>query len=449
MVFRNSMQDLCFVIMPFGNKTTPLGRTIDFDVIYRDVMVPAIESVDMIPIRSDEELNGGIIHRSMFEKLLLCPYAVADLTLANSNVFYELGIRHATRVGSTTLIYAPEEQKLPFDVGSLRAIPYRYNANGEVIAPDELRSRLAAYLVTARSSPRDSPMYSLLDSLVPPDLARLRTDLFLERSRIAEEMKMRLLVARSEGQEAVRSLATEVLGQHARDSELMVAMLLSHRAVSDWRGVIDLADSFDSELRASVLVQEQLGLAWNRLGDWRRAEKILSDLLSRTHPNSETCSILGRIYKDRYLKLRSSSPVLAMGFLDRAIMMYRQGFESDWRDAYPGINLATLLWLRDSDGAEFKEVMALVRYANRRRLAGSPDYWDHAVALEIAVLEQDEIGAMGALPSCLTSTREAWELTSTANNISLVGGELEARGENVVWVDTIVGELQRQAGGAA
>ena len=135
------------------------------------------------------------------------------------------------------------------------------------MAPDELRSRLAAHLAAARNTPRDSPMYSLLDSLLPPDLARLRTDLFLERSRITEDMKMRLSVARGEGKEAVRVLGAEILNQHSRDSELMVAMLLSYRAVSDWRAMIDLAESFDVELRSSVLVQEQLGLAWNRLGD--------------------------------------------------------------------------------------------------------------------------------------------------------------------------------------
>jgi hypothetical protein len=32
----------------------------------------------------------------MFERLILCEYAVADLTTANANVFYELGIRHGS-----------------------------------------------------------------------------------------------------------------------------------------------------------------------------------------------------------------------------------------------------------------------------------------------------------------------------------------------------------------
>ena len=58
------------------------------------------------PIRADEELLGGIVHKPMFERLILCDYAVADLTTANANVFYELGIRHALRPYSTVLLFA-------------------------------------------------------------------------------------------------------------------------------------------------------------------------------------------------------------------------------------------------------------------------------------------------------------------------------------------------------
>jgi hypothetical protein len=51
----------------------------------------------------------------MFERLILCPFAVADLTPANANVYYELGVRHAARPYSTVDMFA-EGTKLPFDV---------------------------------------------------------------------------------------------------------------------------------------------------------------------------------------------------------------------------------------------------------------------------------------------------------------------------------------------
>ena len=73
-------------------------------------------------IRADEELVGGIIHKPMFERLLLCEYAVADLSMANPNVYYELGIRHATRPWSTVLLFG-EKFSLPFDVAPCAPCP--------------------------------------------------------------------------------------------------------------------------------------------------------------------------------------------------------------------------------------------------------------------------------------------------------------------------------------
>lgn len=113
---------LCFVLMPFGKKPDAVGNTVDFDRIYHQIIAPAIKQAGLETIRADEEMAGGIIHKPMFERLILCEYAVADLTTANANVFYELGLRHAVRPWSTVLIFA-EGGRLPFDVAMLRALP--------------------------------------------------------------------------------------------------------------------------------------------------------------------------------------------------------------------------------------------------------------------------------------------------------------------------------------
>src|SRR4051795_3243229 len=114
------MKPLCFVLMPFGKKATPAGAVIDFDRVYSDLTSPAIQDAQLEPIRADEETAGGIIHKPMFERLVLCEYAVADLTMANANVYYELGVRHAVRPWSTVLLHAGNI-RMPFDVAMLRA----------------------------------------------------------------------------------------------------------------------------------------------------------------------------------------------------------------------------------------------------------------------------------------------------------------------------------------
>ncbi len=88
---------LCFVLMPFGTKPDGSGGIVDFDAVYRELIAPAIVDADLEALRADEEVTGGIIHKPMFEQLILCEFAVADLTTANANVFYELGVRHAVR----------------------------------------------------------------------------------------------------------------------------------------------------------------------------------------------------------------------------------------------------------------------------------------------------------------------------------------------------------------
>src|SRR5918912_103583 len=121
---------LCFVLMPFGKKPDAAGSLIDFDAVYSDLIRPAIEAAELEAIRADEEMTGGIIHKPMFERLILCEFAVADLTTANANVFYELGLRHAVRAWSTLLLFAEGGTQLPFDVAPLRALPYRLGPEG-------------------------------------------------------------------------------------------------------------------------------------------------------------------------------------------------------------------------------------------------------------------------------------------------------------------------------
>ena len=97
---------LCFVPMPFGKKPGLAGGMIDFDAVYQSLIHPAIEEAELDPLRADEEMTGGIIHKPMFQRLTSCEFAVADLTTANANVFYELGIRHAVRPWSTVHMFS-------------------------------------------------------------------------------------------------------------------------------------------------------------------------------------------------------------------------------------------------------------------------------------------------------------------------------------------------------
>src|SRR5438093_6505520 len=160
---------LCFVLMPFGTKPVGGGTPINFDAVYKDLIAPAISAAGLEPLRADEEISGGIIHKPMFERLILCEYAVADLTSANANVFYELGVRHALRPFTTVLLFA-EGGRLAFDVAPLRALPYRLSSSGSPADVESKRQALTDRLIAARESSTDSPVFQLVEGLSVPEI---------------------------------------------------------------------------------------------------------------------------------------------------------------------------------------------------------------------------------------------------------------------------------------
>jgi hypothetical protein len=443
------MRDLCFVAMPFGTKTDVAGP-VAFDAVYRNIIEPAIEAAGLEALRADEEVTGGLIHKPMFERLILCRFAVADLTTTNANVFYELGIRHAARPGSTVLIFAEGRGQLPFDVAPLRALPYRLDGSGVPADPQKSIADLAARLEAMRTEWHgnqrgviDSPLSNTLDGYDFPDIARLRTDVFRERVQYAQDIKQKLAAARRSGLEAVRTVEHDLGDLDAIESAAIVDLFLSYRAVKGWQEMIDLAGRMNKALAATILVREQLALALNRAGDDARAEEVLLDIIATRGPSSETYGILGRIYKDRWERARNANETFrAPAMLEKAIDTYRKGFEADWRDAYPGINAVTLMELREPPHPQLGELLPVVRYAVTRRIAGStPDYWDYATLLELAVLANHRENAAESIGNALIAMREKWEGETTARNLRLIAETRKKRGEDVQWIEQLVTAL--------
>jgi hypothetical protein len=217
---------------------------------------------------------------------------------------------------------------------------------------------------------------------------------------------------------------------------VVVDLFLSYRAVKAWKDMVTLHEKMSLPLAATVMVQEQLALALNRIKQGERAERVLLDLLQKRGPSSETYGILGRVYKDRWEDaLKSGQSALAQGLLRKAIDGYLKGFETDWRDAYPGVNAVTLMEIAEPPDPRRQELIPVVSYAAKRRIAaGQPDYWDHATLLELAVLANDQLEASAALADALANVREPWEPESTAGNLRLICEARKGRGEEVGWV---------------
>lgn len=211
--------------------------------------------------------------------------------------------------------------------------------------------------------------------------------------------------------------------------------------------MIELERKMPKPLSATVLVQEQLALALNRAGKGDEAEAVLQRLLNKRGASSETYGILGRVYKDRWEKeVNAGNKISARGFLEKAIDTYLKGFEADFRDAYPGINAVTLMELKEPPDPRREKILPVVRYAVEQRVAnGTPDYWDYATLLELAVLAKDENEALDYTAKALAEVREVWEPETTVRNLRLIREARDKRDENTEWIKEIEDALSEKA----
>jgi len=445
--------------MPFGKKPDNGGLLIDFDSVYYDLIFPAIEEASLKPIRADEEKVGGIIHKPMFERLILCEYAVVDLTTANPNVFYELGVRHAVRPYSTVLLYAEGTKQLPFDIAPLRAIPYKLDSSGkpDQHANEKVQEILKKRLIEAQNPHTDSPIFQLVEGF--PDIQHIKTDVFRERVKYSEELKKQLAQIRREKNIIdLRNLVLSLKNIKKQEAGVIIDIFLSYRALAkkkeEWEEMAEFVTLMPEPLSSTTLVQEQYAFALNRAGHSEEAEKILLSLIEKKGPSSETYGLLGRVYKDRWEKAYKKEEKTkdeddefhpSDAYLDKAIDAYLKGFETDSRDTYPGINAVTLMEIKREPDPRRIVLIPVVKYSVQRKIAmGKPDYWDYATLLELAILAKDKEASFNFLAKALTHLREEWEGETTLRNLRTIREGREKRNDVVTWSKKIEEAIQKK-----
>jgi hypothetical protein len=399
---------LVFVAMPFGLKPDETrARMIDFDAIYEKAITPALQACDVDFIRADQERTGGIIHLSMFERLLLAEVAIVDVTIDNANVFYELGVRHAARPRSTIII-SGKDGALPFDIAMIRAIPYKLTDGVlDDASAAGLRSALTARVqeTLAAPDPADSPLFQMIVGFPGITLPIEYISTFRGLADDLKSVRDRLAAARQLRQPDDNTAAVAAIGVVERDVgsitdvniELAVEVLLAYRAVGANDALIAFVERIPDALRSkNDGIVQQYASALNRRnsgGDRQRATDLLQELVGSKGLSSETAGLLGSISKNRADDARAQKKeLLAQSFLDEAIEWYRKGFLADPRDFYPGVNLCTLLAIEGSARSQeelARTLPAVVFAVGRLGGIGANDYWTVATAFELAVLGND------------------------------------------------------------
>ena len=354
-------------------------------------------------------------------------------------------------------MYAEGTKQLPFDVVSLHAIPYKLDSMGK---PDSqtyntVKKTLKSRLIEVQNPSADSPIFQLVEGF--PDIQHIKTDVFRERVKYSEELKRQLAQIRRDGNIiGLSNFVVSLKNIDKQEAGVIVDIFLSYRALAkkkdDWEEMAEFITLMPEPLSSTTLVQEQYAFALNRGGHSEEAERILLSLIEKKGPSSETYGILGRVYKDRWEKQYSKEEegnnnnfYLSDSYLDKAIDSYLKGFESDWRDTYPGINTITLMEIKRKPDPRRLELIPIVKYSVERKIAkGKPDYWDYATLLELSILAKDKDASFNYLAKALSLLREPWEADTTLRNLRTIREAREKRNEQVPWTKKTEEDIQKK-----
>jgi hypothetical protein len=115
-----------------------------YNEVYRDAIRPLVEEIGFEPFRVDEAVGPGIILNDIWGRITEASVVIAEVSEANPNVYYEVGVAHALR--KPTVLLAQRGTKLPFDLGPHRCIFYDNSIPGRARLLDALRSSLISLL---------------------------------------------------------------------------------------------------------------------------------------------------------------------------------------------------------------------------------------------------------------------------------------------------------------
>jgi tetratricopeptide (TPR) repeat protein len=429
------MMRSCYVSIPFGVKPDLDGRTLDFNFLYREVIQPAVQELDMECRRLDEFSPGAIWHKTMLTALISSDLVIADLSTSNPNVLYELGVRHALKRGRTLLISA--KGRLPANLGYAQALWYEPDDTGRLTGEPAARFRevlQATIRQSQRSTVSDSPLYEFfpdIQVLLPPELESGQRARRSPATKARKGFIQSVLESPDRARGDLRKSEEEVRGATEADPVEYLNLLRKLRDVSDWDRVISLAADAPSTVASSPEVLQMLALALNRrgeAGDRDRAIALMEQLVAETGGDGETFGILGRIFKDRYerAKLEDDSAAAAEN-LARALQHYRAGFEKNPKDYYSGINVVNLLLQQDTDAAraELADVVPRVRTAVREKREDGPlDFRELAADLQLAVVARDWAAAEEASLMVAAQAPSPWMIESSFRDLVAVGQTL-------------------------
>jgi hypothetical protein len=396
---------------------------IDFDAVHKLLVDPALSCLNIRGAAASAVVVAGNIREDMFHRLITADLVIADLSMHNANVFYELGIRQAFRDKYTFLIRS-NLSEYPFDLKTDRY--FDYDLIDLIEHGEKSAERLAdALRGTIMSYKADSPVFKLLPKLEAEDRSRFIAipDEFREEVERAHQLRL---------PEYLRMLAVECadsLWEIEGLREVGRAQFESNfidDAKVTWEQIVN---RYPDDIEANTT----LSTVYQRRNDAPRSEQALARVsrmgsLTATR-QSQLRSLNGRNLKEAWTKQWDNDqwPVdkrqllaLSSPLLQRAYDAFEEAFKYDLNNAYAGLNALTLLVIQtelarkqhkvwqslqrqpgNSDAEQKRrnerigQLIAALELAveserDRRRREGAVDPWFNLLVASVACIVSDQ-----------------------------------------------------------
>lgn len=112
------IEDVCFYVTPIGEENSEQRK--HADLFLESIVIPALADIKIKVVRADKIAKPGTITKQIIEHIFKAKLVIADLSYHNPNVFYELALRHASRLPTVQIIRKAD--KVPFDLSHYRTI---------------------------------------------------------------------------------------------------------------------------------------------------------------------------------------------------------------------------------------------------------------------------------------------------------------------------------------
>jgi hypothetical protein len=375
----------CFMIMPYGKKPTQAAAgnnapaEIDFNALWDRAYVPVIKALGYEPVRADQD-SGALIINQMMERIYFADLVLAEMTIPNGNVYYEVGIRHAAKAKGCVLLAADWSKQL-FDVVQMRTVRYPL--------PEGNIEEATAQAITAAIV---GPIAKLAMGLSPlHEAIKGYPDNVDESAASTMQDAMAELAAFQGAVAAIRALPQDQRMGRAKQlvdtywkppaTQLTAITLLrmlrdSINGQADWTWLTDFIAKLPPEVAGQEAVREIDALAVSNAGNPVDAIAKLEALILTSGPTPERLGLLGGRYKRLYAKGATAAEKLVS--LSRSIDAYERGMELDLNQYYCSSNLPRLYKARKRKGDDERARSVstlLVAACERAKKRGLADEW--------------------------------------------------------------------------